>query len=301
MSVLGAFLQWRFGASHAETKAPPYVPEYASPDIARIQKPDREKIQLTWVGHATFLIQVAGINILTDPIWSERASPVSWLGPKRHARPGIRFEDLPRIDVVLVSHTHYDHLDRPTILRLGNAPWYIVPKRVGAWFKNENITNVVELPWWSKTAVRAITIHAVPAKHWSQRWLFGNEQDIGWSGYVIETPVGAVYFAGDTGYHPEYFKDIGKNFDNINIGLIPMGAYYPREVFGNFHLDPCEALEVHKEVGAKRSVAMHWGVFKLTQEPLAEPPVLLAKERDALNMQPQEFSTMKIGETRSLL
>jgi L-ascorbate metabolism protein UlaG (beta-lactamase superfamily) len=301
MSVLGAFLKWRFGASHAETKSPPYVPEYASPDIARIQKPDREKIQLTWVGHATFLIQVAGINILTDPIWSERASPVSWLGPKRHARPGIRFEDLPRIDVVLVSHTHYDHLDRPTILRLGNAPLYIVPKRVGAWFKNENITNVVELPWWSKTAVQAITIHAVPAKHWSKRWLFGNEQDIGWSGYVVETPVGAVYFAGDTGYHPEYFKNIGKNFDNIDIGLIPIGAYYPQEVFGNYHIDPCEALEVHKEVGAKQSVGMHWGVFKLTQEPVAEPPVLLAKERDALNIQPREFSTMKIGETRSLL
>ena len=300
MSVLGAFLRWRFGPSYAETKAPPYAPEYASPAIARIQNPDPEKIQLTWVGHATFLVQVAGMNILTDPMWSERASPVSWLGPKRHARPGIRFEDLPRIDVVLVSHTHYDHLDRPTILRLGNAPLYIVPQRVGAWFRNENITNVVELTWWSKTAVETIAFNAVPAKHWSKRWLFRNEQDVGWSGYVIETPAGVVYFAGDTGYHPEYFKVIGAAFRNIDIGLIPIGAYYPREVFGNYHIDPREALELHKEVGAKQSVGMHWGVFQLTQEPLAEPPALLAKERDARNMRPQEFSTMKIGETRSL-
>jgi L-ascorbate metabolism protein UlaG (beta-lactamase superfamily) len=118
---------------------------------------------------------------------------------------------------------------------------------------------------------------------------------------VIEISVGTIYFAGDTGYHPEYFKDIGKNFDSIDVGLIPIGAYYPREVFGDYHLDPRGALEVHKEVGAKQSVGMHWGVFKLTQEPLAEPPVLLAKERDALKIRPEEFSTMKIGETRSLL
>jgi N-acyl-phosphatidylethanolamine-hydrolysing phospholipase D len=299
LSILGAFLTRTFGASHLETKAPPYVPEYASPDIVRIQKPNPQTIQLTWVGHSTFLIQVAGINILTDPIWSKRASPIGWLGPKRHARPGIRFHDLPPIDVVLVSHTHYDHLDRSTIIRLGNAPRYIVPKRVGTWFQNENITNVVELPWWSKTALQAVTIHAVPAKHWSKRWLFRNERDIGWSGYVVETPVGTVYFAGDTGYHPRYFKDIGKNFNNIDISLIPIGAYYPREVFGNYHIDPREALKVHKEVGAKQSVGMHWGVFKLTQESVAEPPLRLAEERDALNIQPQEFSVMKIGESRS--
>jgi L-ascorbate metabolism protein UlaG (beta-lactamase superfamily) len=301
MSVLGTFLKWRFGPSYAETKAPPYVPEYASPDIARIQNPDPENIQLTWVGHATFLIQVAGMNILTDPMWSERASPVSWLGPKRHAWPGIRFEDLPRIDVVLISHTHYDHLDRPTILRLGNVPKYVVPERLGTWFKNEKITNVVELPWWSKIALQAITIYAVPAKHWSKRWLFRNEGEIGWGGYIIESPAGMIYFAGDTGYHSEYFKEIGKRFAKIDIGLIPIGAYFPREVFGNYHIDPREALEVHKEVGAKQSIGMHWGVFRLTQEPLAEPPMLLAKERETLRISPREFLIMKIGETRSFL
>lgn len=269
MSVLGTFLKWRFGSSYTAQEAPPYVPEYGTPDIARIRNPDPRKIQLTWVGHATFLIQIAGTNILTDPIWSERASPVSWLGPRRHARPGIRFEDLPRIDLVLISHTHYDHLDRPTILRLGNAPRYIVPKLVGAWFKGERITNVVELPWWSETIESAVTIHAVPAKHWSKRWLFRNEQDIGWGGYIIETSIGVIYFAGDTGYDPAYFKEIGKRFAAIEIGLIPIGAYHPREIFGNYHIDPGEALVVHKETGAKQSVGMHWGAFRLTQEPLA--------------------------------
>ncbi|MGH7141255.1 MAG: MBL fold metallo-hydrolase [Minisyncoccia bacterium] len=297
MSILRTFLTWRFGASYTGSSALPYLPEYGTPDTARIENPDPKRIQLTWIGHATFLIQAAGMNILTDPIWSERASPV-WLGPKRHARPGIRFEDLPHIDAVLISHTHYDHMDRPTILRLGNAPRYIVPMRVGAWFKNEHIANVVELPWWNNTALQTITIHAVPAKHWSKRRLFRSEKDVGWGGYVIETPAGTVYFAGDTGYHAEYFKELGKRFDRIDIGLIPIGAYYPRQLFARYHIDPREALEIHKEIGARHSIGMHWGVFKLTQEPLGEPPMLLAKERSALRVPPREFSTMKIGETR---
>src|ERR1700722_15202779 len=149
MRTFISFIKWRFGLARSEAQeVEKYVPQYATPDIARIQNPDPSKIQLTWIGHSTFLIQVAGMNILTDPIWSERSSPLQWLGPKRQARPGIRFEDLPKIDLVLISHTHYDHLDRNTILKLGNAPRYFVPERVGVWFKNERITNVVELPWW---------------------------------------------------------------------------------------------------------------------------------------------------------
>ncbi len=157
----------------------------------------------------------------------------------------------------------------------------------------------MELLWWSNITVGPITIHAVPAKHWSKRYVLGDE-DAGWGGYIIETPQGTIYFAGDTGYDPIYFKDIGKKFTNIDLGLIPIGAYYPREVFGRYHIDPPEALKVHKEIGAKQSIGMHWGVFELTQEPLDEPPLLLEKERAALNLPPQEFSTMKIGETRAL-
>ena len=298
MSTIWAFLKWRFGLARAKAREQaPYIPEYTRSDLVRIKEPDPAKIQLTWVGHSTFLIQVAGMNILTDPMWSERASPVSWAGPKREARPGISFEHLPKIDVVLISHTHYDHLDRATILKLGNTPHYILQRQTKWWFENEGIANASELSWWQSEKAGALTITAVPAKHWSKRGLF-RTNDAGWGGFVIESPAGVVYFAGDTGYHDEYFKEIGKRIPHIDLALIPIGAYYPRKIFGRFHLDPREALIVHKEVGAKESIGMHWGVFHLTQEPLSEPPQRLAEERSTLGITPQEFSVMKIGETR---
>jgi N-acyl-phosphatidylethanolamine-hydrolysing phospholipase D len=300
MSMLWSFLKWHFGLAQAEqTDTSTYVPEYAFPDLERIRHPDPSKIQLTWVGHSTFLIQVAGMNILTDPIWSERCSPVQWAGPKRFSRPGLRFDYLPKIDVVVISHTHYDHLDRNTILKLGNVPHYVVPERVGKWFNNEKITNVTELPWWKTSRLRELKITAVPAKHFSKRWAYGKE-DSGWGGYVIETPAGTIYFAGDTGYQNEYFKEIGKRFPHIDLGLIPVGAYYPRPIFGGFHVDPHDAIVIHKEVGAKRSVGMHWGAFKLTQEPLGEPPLELARQLKLANVPPEEFSVMKIGGTAVL-
>lgn len=298
MSIFWAFLTWRFGLVCAETKKRlPYLPQSVPADLLCINNPDVSKMQLTWVGHSTFLLQVAGLNILTDPIWSNRASPVQWAGPKRQARPGIRFEDLPPIDIVLVSHTHYDHLDRSTILGLTGAPHYVVPERVAPWFAGESIVNVTELSWWQSTRVGELKITAVPAKHWSKRWVYRTE-NTGWCGYVLETPVGVIYFVGDTGYHESYFKDIGKRFPVINIALVPIGAYYPRSVFGRFHIDPREAVQLHKEVGARKSIGMHWGVFKLTQEPLQEPPLELSRQRAAAGVSASEFSVMKIGETR---
>lgn len=296
-------MKWRFRLARAEAEEVrahgAYVPAYAAPDLERIHHPDPAVMQLTWIGHSTFLIQVAGMNILTDPIWSERASPVSWAGPKRYARPGITLEQLPKIDLVLISHTHYDHLDRPTVLSLGNTPHYIVPPGVGEWFAHEGIDNVSELPWWQRTHVQGLTIHATPAKHWSKRKVFGTEE-AGWGGYVIDSPLGRIYFAGDTGAHPQYFKDIGERFAPIALGLIPIGAYYPKQIFGTYHIDPREAITVHQEVGAMRSVGIHWGVFRLTQEPLDEPPKLLAKELASANLPPESFTTMQIGETRTV-
>jgi N-acyl-phosphatidylethanolamine-hydrolysing phospholipase D len=302
MGTIIAFFKWRFGKKRdpdAFKDAAPYVPVYAEPDLARIKNPDPAKIQLTWVGHSTFLIQAAGMNILTDPIWSDRASPIQWMGPKREARPGIRFEDLPKIDVVVISHTHYDHLDRRTVSRLGNSPRYFIPTRTAWWFKNEGVTNVSELDWWHSEKAATMHISAVPAKHWSKRGLFRTE-DAGWGGYMIESPAGAIYFAGDTGYNAEYFKEIGKRFPKIDVGLIPIGAYYPQSFFGRFHIDPREAVIVHKEVAAKRSIGMHWGTIKLTEEPLQEPPLELARQASAAGLAAEEFSVMKIGETRTL-
>lgn len=274
-----------------------YIPEYARPNLRDIKNPNPKEILISWVGHSTFFIQVGGLNIITDPIWSNRASPFSWLGPKRYAYPGISFSDIPNVDVVLISHTHYDHLDRPTIKKLGVAPHYVLPTNVAAWFSKLGIMNTMELPWWMSTQIGDIKITAVPAKHWSKRNLFGTS-DAGWGGYIIESPAGMIYFAGDTGYHPGYFKEIGKRFPRIDLGLIPIGAYYPEWIFGRFHINPREAVLVHQEVGAKRSIGMHWGTFKLTEEPLWEPPILLAKEAVTARLSPEEFTAMKIGETR---
>ncbi len=300
ISFLLRLWKWRFsqarkdGAKVMRT----YIPEYEEPDLAKIHNPDPSKLQVTWVGHSTFLIQTAGQNILTDPMWSERASPLSWLGPKRHAKPGLAFSDLPRINIVLISHTHYDHLDRPTIRRLGSTPHYILPTGVGKWFSGQGITTTTELPWWSAHSVGPLTVTAVPAKHWSKRNLWGTS-GAGWSGYMLETPAGVVYFAGDTGYHETYFTQIRQKFSSIDLSLIPVGAYYPQWIFGNYHVDPHDAVLIHKIVGSKKSIGMHWGTFKLTEEPLDEPPQLLAKEAAAAKLDPTDFTVLKIGETAS--
>ena len=299
MTILIRVFKWYFARMRDERISKPYVPQYGQSDLEKIKNPDSSRIQITWVGHSTFLIQVAGFNILTDPMWSNRASPVSWGGPRRHARPGLTLANLPAVDVVLISHTHYDHLDRPTIKKLGASARYVLPINLAPWFAQLGIGNVIELPWWSATDEGGVRITAVPAKHWSKRNLWGKE-DAGWGGYIIETSDKRIYFAGDTGYDSEYFKEIGKRFPGITLALIPIGAYYPQGVFGRYHIDPSEAVKVHKEVGAKKSIGMHWGTFKLTQEPLDEPPILLATEAANANLSNDEFSAMKIGETRVL-
>jgi L-ascorbate metabolism protein UlaG (beta-lactamase superfamily) len=298
MGILIRLIVWQWRRVKEDLReATPYVPQYAPAALEHIKHPDPSRMQITWIGHSTFLIQVAGRNILTDPIWSKRASPMQWLGPKRHARPGIAFADLPKIDAVVISHTHYDHLDRPTIKQLGASPRYVLPPNFAEWFAQLGIRTVTELPWWSSTSIEEIKITAVPAKHWSKRNLWGTS-DAGWGGYVIESPAGVMYFAGDTGYDPDYFKEIGKRFPHIDLALIPIGAYFPQVIFGQYHIDPREAVMVHQEVGAKKSIGMHWGTFKLTQEPLGEPPILLGSEAATAGLPADEFSTMNIGETR---
>ena len=301
MGIILQFIRWRLRMRKAEKQGSSkrYVPDYAAPDMARIQSPDPSQIQVTWVGHSTFLIQVAGINILTDPIWSTRATPIKGLGPKRQARPGLTFSNLPKIDIVLISHTHYDHLDRPTVKNLGSSPHYVLPPNLKDWFTKLGMHEVTELPWWSSAQIEGIKITAVPANHWSRRNLWG-KSSVGWGGYVIESSSGVIYFVGDTGYNDQYFKEIGKRFPSIDLALIPIGAYYPQEIFGRYHVDPREAVIVHREVEAKKSIGMHWGTFKLTQEPLDEPPILLASEAKKAGLPADAFSTMKIGETRVL-
>ncbi len=276
---------------------PPYQPQIVPPDLQRIKNPDSTQIQITWIGHATFLIQVDGMNILSDPIFSDRCSPVTFAGPKRIAPPGIPFDELPPIQAVVISHNHYDHLDAPTVARLGNKPKYFVPLGLAKWFEENGISNVVELDWWESYSFDGLKFHSVPIQHFSGRSFFDRNETL-WSGWVLESRSGKIFFAGDTGYSPD-FKEIGKRFDSIKVSMIPIGAYRPRWFMSPVHVDPPEAVMVHKDTRSECSIGMHWGTFKLADEPLGEPLLYLQKALREANIDEREFIVMKFGETLS--
>ncbi|REE02076.1 MBL fold metallo-hydrolase [Marinoscillum furvescens] len=224
-----------------------------------------DQMRITFVNHSTFLIQWNDLNILTDPIWSERCSPVSFAGPQRMRPPGIRFEDLPPIDAVLISHNHYDHLDIPSIKRIQKefAPVFVVPLGVKKHLAQLNIENTIELDWWQSAHI-GMEIKAVPAQHFSGRGMFDRDQTL-WAGYVISDGIKKIYFAGDSGYAP-LFKEIGKKEGPMDVSLIPIGAYMPQWFMSPVHISPEEAIKVHQDVRSRQSIAMHFGTFPLADE-----------------------------------
>ena len=276
-----------------------------SPDVTPITlpsvPPQQETLanpsaaQVTWIGHSTFLLQVDGLNILTDPIFSERASPVSFAGPKRSTPPALTVEELPEIDVVLISHNHYDHLDKASIKALrakqpDNPPRYYVPLGQKAWFDKLGITRVVELDWWASAEEGDIVVHAVPVQHWSSRSPFDRNKAL-WAGFLIDAPSLRTLFVGDSGYSDD-FKTIAQRLGTVDLALVPIGAYDPRWFMKSAHMNPEEALLVVQEVGAKRAIGMHWGTFSLTDEPMAEP----GERADATGV----IETPKPGQTLDL-
>jgi L-ascorbate metabolism protein UlaG (beta-lactamase superfamily) len=236
-----------------------------------IERTKKGEIIYTVVNHATVLLQVDGINILTDPIWSMRTSPVSFAGPKRIHAPTIRFEDLPPIDVVVISHNHYDHLDIPTLKDLSDkhSPIILVGLKNGELLKSEGIKNFVEMDWYQKYDYKELKITFMPNQHWSARGLFDKFETL-WGGYIIESKRGEIYFAGDTGYG-KFFKEIKKEFKNIILSFLPIGAYEPRWFMKPAHINPEEAVKGHIELGSKHSVGIHFGTFQLTDEGRDEP------------------------------
>lgn len=258
---------------------------------------NRSQTSVTWIGHASFLVQLDGLNILTDPVLSRRTSPFQWAGPERLAPLGLRFDELPRIDVVLISHNHYDHLDAPFVKRIAarDAPTFVVPLGVKAWFARRGIGEVVELDWWQSADVRGLRVHAVPAQHFSGRGLHDRNQTL-WCGFVYERGGERHFFAGDTGYGPD-FAEIGRRFAPIDLSMIPIGAYDPRGFMRPVHVDPEEAVRIHQDVGSQLSLAMHWGTFRLTLEPLDEPPQRLAAALDAAGVARDRFRVLQHGET----
>ncbi|MFH6983691.1 MBL fold metallo-hydrolase [Marinoscillum luteum] len=238
-----------------------------------------ESLLITFVNHSTFLIQWNHLNILTDPIWSERCSPFSFVGPQRMRPPGIHFEDLPHIDAVLISHNHYDHLDIPTIRQI-EAKWspvFIVPLGVKAHLDQLGIQNAIELDWWNETNM-GITVRSLPAQHFSGRGMFDRDRTL-WAGYLLEHGGKKVYFAGDSGYG-DLFKEIGKKVGPVDVALIPIGAYLPIWFMSPIHISPVEAVKVHQDVKSAVSVGMHFGTFPLADEGQgkAEEDLILALE-----------------------
>jgi N-acyl-phosphatidylethanolamine-hydrolysing phospholipase D len=255
---------------------------------------------LTWIGHATFLFQVDGLNVLTDPQWSERASPLSFLGPRRLAAPGVRFEDLPRIHVVVISHDHYDHLDRPTVSRLAAAhrPLFLVPLGLKAWFADIGVTNVEELDWWQQRVVGAVTFTCVPVQHWSARTPFDMNRRL-WSGWALAGRERRALFAGDTGYDAPEFRAIGERLGPFDVAAVAIGAYEPPEMMRMTHTTPEESLDIFADVRARTFVAMHWGTFDLSDEPPDEPPRRLLEVARARGIPEDRVWVLKHGETRA--
>ena len=224
---------------------------------------------LTWIGHASFLVQLGGRSALIDPVMSEAIAGII----RRNVPPGLAWSTLPKIDLVLVTHNHRDHMDVPTLRRLGPGPVYAVPLGLGAWFRRAGLRRVVEMAWWQQEEIEGLKITFVPAEHWSRRWLLDTNASW-WGGFVIEHDGLRVYHSGDTAWF-EGFARIGAHCGEIHAALLPIGAYAPRWFMRRQHMDPADALRAYSALGARQFVAMHWGTFKLTDEDLREPPQLL--------------------------
>ncbi|RAW03260.1 MBL fold metallo-hydrolase [Pseudochryseolinea flava] len=223
--------------------------------------------RVTFINHSSFLIQTSGVNILTDPVFSERVSPFSFAGPKRMRPTGIAFADLPKIDLVLLSHNHYDHLDKSTVVALKKNydPLFIVPLGVGPYLTQIGISKWQTLDWWQSTAAADISITAVPAQHFSGRGFLDRDKTL-WCGYVFKSRSHTFYFAGDTGYNPVTFSEIGARIQSIDIAIIPIGAYKPQWFMSPVHCSPEEAVKIHRDVKASHSIASHFGTFPLGDE-----------------------------------
>ena len=266
-------------------------------------KPDKQiegaALRLTMVGHASLLIQTAGLNILTDPVWSERASPLAFAGPKRVNAPGIAFADLPPIDVVLVSHNHYDHLDLATLKRLkqDHDPLLVTPLGNDAVIAPAiSAMRMAVHDWGDRIAVGDATIHTEPAHHWSARG--GRDRRMAlWAGFVIETPGGKIYFAGDTGFHGgANYRQMAEKHGGFRLAILPVGAYEPRWFMAPQHQNPQEAVEGMALCNAAHAAGCHWGTFHLTDEPIEEPAQKLAEALAAEGISPERFRAMRPGE-----
>jgi N-acyl-phosphatidylethanolamine-hydrolysing phospholipase D len=305
----GDFIRWQWESWGLDKTASAVTPSVQA-ELALLKAPVSPTV--TWIGHATALVQANGLNVLVDPIFSERASPVQIFGPKRAQPPGLAMADLPDIDAVLISHNHYDHLDRISVAQLdekakaaGKTTLFIVPLGLKAWFNGIGIDSVVELDWWQQHELKGVEFHLTPVQHWSARSVNDRSATL-WGGWAVLGADFHWYYAGDTGYSRD-FADTAKHFaprqtealgGGFDLALVPVGAYEPRWFMSQQHVNPMESVRIHQDVGAKRSIGVHWGTFALTDEPLDQPPRDLALARQALDVKEADFGVLAIGESR---
>lgn len=294
------FLRWRWDRLWKDIPEPySYDFEPAENDPAFLRE-NREKTTVTWIGHATVLLQVNGRNILTDPHFSRRASPVQWAGPERVLPPGLTLAELPPIDMVVLSHDHYDSLDEASITALRARPGgentaFFVPLGLAGWFRQRGIENVIELDWWESAEHEGLKATAVPARHWSKRSPFFSNNTL-WAGWAVSSGGFNFLFVGDSGYSTEFAK-IGEKLGPFHLAAIPIGAYEPRWFMKDYHMNPEEAAQVHLDLKAEKSIAIHWGTFALTDEPLDEPPVRLREALREKDIPEKDFMVLRHGET----
>jgi len=307
-SRFGAFLKWALlERPRSRTRQTPDRATFAAahqPVAAGFQAREApDAMAITWIGHSSFLVQIGGQNLLLDPVWSDRASPIPWLGPKRWTPPGVSFDALPPIDGVVLSHDHYDHLDHLTVRRLveryPNAEWR-APLGVGHWLRNRGASQVRELDWWDRTNLGPLELTVTPAQHFSGRRL-DNRNGTLWCGWVIRDAAPAhrsVFFAGDTGAHP-VFPEIGQRLGPFDAVLMPIGAYNPEWFMGPVHIDPERAVAAVRALGGEPTmVGMHWGTFQLTDEPMDEPPKRTTAAWVNAGLEPRRLWIPSHGETR---
>ncbi len=292
----GAVLKW------TTTREPAPWPEWieAPPGPPPPRKVEGGALRVTFIGHATTLVQLDGVNVLTDPQYAERASPVSFAGPARIRAPGIRFEDLPKIDVVLVSHNHYDHLDLETLRALMERDHPLIVTGLGndLLLTEEGIGPVKAQDWWQTVDVLGVKVTTVENQHFSARGLSDRDATL-WTAFVVTGPSGSFYFAGDTGYG-DHFKRVAAKFPSLRLAILPIGAYLPRWFMSSVHVDPAQAVQAMQDLGAQTALGMHFGTFPLADEGPDEPPQELAR---VLAMKPElrdRFWVLGFGEGRDV-
>ena len=281
------------------------LPERAKHGIVS-PRAEPKSLVATWIGHTTALLQIGGLNLLTDPVWSKRASPVSFAGPKRLTLPGVSFDELPVIDGVLLSHNHYDHLDLPTVRRLIRrfpALAWRVPLGVAELIRTQGASDVEEVGWHEATTLGPLRVTSVPAQHFSGRGLFDRNKTL-WCGWIVSSESHSVFFAGDTAFNPS-FATIGNRYGPFDLALMPIGAYDPRWFMRSVHMDPEECVSAVRLLSPAPQdtptlLATHWGTFKLTDEPAGEPPVRMRRAWESAGLPPDKLWIARLGESRTL-